>query len=269
MSTLYMQKSTFDAIILSLIFCDSGKTVVFDGGFPQEGDALAEKLKALGSHVDLWILTHPHDDHIGAISHILENHPEIAVDCVCYHFPPCEMMERQEQNEQLSLELMRAIPAQCRNRGIEVITPSAFDSFPIGDSVVTCLRQPDLGITNNFANNCSTVWRIESNGKRILVLGDLGFEAGQQLLEAVPAAELKSDYVQMAHHGQNGVGQAFYRAVDPDYCIWCTPSWLWDNIGKGGYDTGPYKTVITRGWMSELGIQRHYVDRDAPFAIEI
>jgi len=269
MGTLHILKSTSDAIFLSLIFCDGGKTVVFDGGFPQESEALADKLNELGSHVDLWILTHPHDDHIGAISQILENHPEITIDNVCYHFPSCELVERYESQEQLSLKLMRDIPLQCEKRRIKIVTPSLFESYSIGNSSVTCLRLPDLRITNNFVNNASTVWRIESNGKRILVLGDLGFEAGEQMLETLPAAELKSDYVQMAHHGQNGVGKSFYQAVDPDYCIWGTPSWLWDNLGKGGYDTGPFKTVIVRGWMSEIGIQRHFVDKDAPFTITL
>jgi hypothetical protein len=41
------------------------------------------------------------------------------------------------------------------------------------------------------------------------------------------------------------------------------------NVGDNGYDTGPFKTVITRGWMSELGIKKHYVDKDGPFAIEL
>ena len=36
-----------------------------------------------------------------------------------------------------------------------------------------------------------------------------------------------------------------------------------------GYDTGPFKTVITRGWMSEIGIKKHYVDKDGPFAIKL
>jgi hypothetical protein len=40
-------------------------------------------------------------------------------------------------------------------------------------------------------------------------------------------------------------------------------------MGENGYDTGPFKTVITRGWMSELGIKKHYVDKDGPFAIEL
>lgn len=268
MGTLHMLKSTFDAICLSLIFCDGNRTAVFDGGFPQEGDALAEKLNALGGHVNLWILTHPHDDHMGALCHILENHPEIRIDAICYHFPPVTLCE-QLDNDPHSIELTKKLPLLCEARKIPVITPSTWDTFPMGNAVLTCLRQPDISITNNFTNNSSTVWRIESGGKRVLILGDLGYEGGEQLLSSLPAGELKSDYVQMAHHGQNGVGQALYQAIDPDYCLWTTPSWLWDNMGPNGYDTGPFKTVIVRGWMSEIGIKRHYVDRDAPFAIEL
>ena len=75
-----------------------------------------------------------------------------------------------------------------------------------------------------------------------------------------PLAEfLPSDYVQMAHHGQRGVNEAFYQKVNPSYCLWTTPLWLWDNDRGEGFDTGPWKTVETRGWMEKLAIKKHYV----------
>ena len=103
-----------------------------------------------------------------------------------------------------------------------------------------------------------------------MILGDLGYEAGEQLMSALPAAELKSDYVQMAHHGQRGVGQALYELIAPTCCLWCTPSWLWDNMGPNGYDTGHYQTVVVRGWMSSLGcVERHYRMMDGDQAIQL
>ena len=64
----------------------------------------------------------------------------------------------------------------------------------------------------------------------------------------------------MAHHGQNGVSRECYEAIRPTYCLWPTPSWLWDNLGSGGYDTGIFNTVVTRGWISALKcVKRHYL----------
>ena len=81
-----------------------------------------------------------------------------------------------------------------------------------------------------------------------------------QLLEDVDHAELKADFVQMAHHGQGCVNRDCYAAIMPTYCLWPTPSWLWDNMGPGGYDTGIFGTVVTRGWISSLRcVKRHYL----------
>ena len=269
MSTLYMQKSVTDTICLSLIFRDGETLVVFDGGFASEGDALAEKINELGGRVRYWVLTHPHDDHMGALCHVLENHPEITVETACFHFLPYGQLCQYAPGDPDSLAMIPRLQQLLAQRGVAVHTARRGDDFAVGASRLLCLREPDPAITANIINNASTVWRIETNGKRVLILGDLGTEGGRELLDTLPADALKSDYVQMAHHGQHGVRQDVYNAIDPDYCIWCTPTWVWDNLGENGYDSGPFETVVTRGWMSALGIKRHYVDKDGPFAIEL
>ncbi len=120
-----------------------------------------------------------------------------------------------------------------------------------------------------LTNNSSIVFRLDTKDSSVLFLGDLGVEGGNQLMETVPHEMLRCDYVQMAHHGQNGVTKDVYKVISPKCCLWCTPSWLWDNRGPNGYDSGDFKTVIVRGWMSELGVKRHYVTKDGPFIIEI
>ena len=62
----------------------------------------------------------------------------------------------------------------------------------------------------------------------------------------------------MAHHGQKGVSELFYRTVNPTYCIWPTPLWLWDNNNGGGKGSGPWKTLEVRAWMDKLNVQQHY-----------
>ena len=93
-----------------------------------------------------------------------------------------------------------------------------------------------------------------------MILGDLGVEGGRTLLSTVDPALIKADYCQMSHHGQNGVSREVYEAIRPTYCLWPTPSWLWDNMGPGGYDTGIFGTVVTRGWLSSLRcVKKHYL----------
>ncbi len=49
------------------------------------------------------------------------------------------------------------------------------------------------------------------------------------------------------------------QQVNPSYCLWPTPQWLWDNDKGQGKGSGTWKTLTVRGWMDKLDIKRHYV----------
>ena len=134
------------------------------------------------------------------------------------------------------------------------------DVYTFGSISVRVLLTPDETMPSGI-NDTSCVYLMEVNGQKILFLGDLGVKGGNRLLARVDLSMLCVDYVQMAHHGQGGVDRSVYEAIRPRFCLWCTPTWLWDNIDRnlGRYDSGQYKTVIVRGWMSEMGcVKRHY-----------
>ena len=100
-------------------------------------------------------------------------------------------------------------------------------------------------------------------------LGDLGIEGGRQLLATVDPALIKSDYVQMAHHGQNGCERDFYEEVAPKGAFWCAPDWLWYNDAGKGYNTHVFKTVEVRGWMEEIGVTENYVIMNGTQVVEL
>lgn len=52
--------------------------------------------------------------------------------------------------------------------------------------------------TENSFNNSSVAYRVEMGGKRILFLGDMGWQAGEDFLANHTQEELKSDVLQMA-----------------------------------------------------------------------
>lgn len=98
--------------------------------------------------------------------------------------------------------------------------------------------------------------------------GDLGIEGGDKLLASAFRKDLDCDYLQMAHHGQNGCSERFYKSIRFRACLWPTATWLYDNDKGGGFDTGPWKSVETRRWMEEKGIAEHYVSCDGLHRID-
>lgn len=96
---------------------------------------------------------------------------------------------------------------------------------------------------------------------RILFLGDTGIESSKKLLRT-QKEKLKSDIVQMAHHGQNGATKELYQAINPKICLYPAQEWLWNNDDGRGYNSGPWKTLETRKWMEELKAQKSYIETE-------
>lgn len=273
MAKLHMLNSLTDTINTSFILESGDTRLMVDGGFPSETPCLYEYLKELGGHVTAWFITHFHDDHMGALWTMLREHPDIRVDGVYANFPSDEFIIHHSpmQDQWSSRELLDGLREAMAQRGVPFVQVQQGDVFTFdgGKVRVPVLRVPDEAITRNPINNSSIVFRFETDGKSILFLGDLGIEGGNQLMELYPDG-LRADFVQMAHHGQNGVTKACYEAIRPTYCLWPTPSWLWENRGPAGYDTGIFNTVVTRGWISEMHcVKRHYRMTEAPHVIPL
>lgn len=248
-----------------IIETPSGEIVVFDGGWRQEWPHLLEKLRKITGKqkpvVAGWFLTHPHGDHIGCFVEIAEQHfEEIQIQKVYYNFPSVQFIQNhitegdREDEIRLLMDFYRILP---KIAPIVVIVTEG-DRYEIGGAVFDVLYSTNPAYTENVVNNTSLVVRATLGTKTVLFLGDLGVGPGDQILKKY-GEKLKSDYCQMAHHGQSGVSREVYEKIAPEACIWCTPTWLWNNDIGEGFNTGPFQTVVTRKWMEALGVTKHYV----------
>lgn len=272
MAKLHFLKSVTDTINTSFILESNGTLLVVDGGFPSEAPYLYEYLKALGGHVNAWFLTHFHDDHFGCFLTMLEEHPDITVDQVYFNFPCDEFIIKYEPKQSIktSKEWLQIFRETVKARELPCVTATEGDvyEFEEGKVKVRVLRTYNEEFA--YINNSSTVFRFEADGKSILFLGDLGVEGGRELLCKADPEMVKADFVQMAHHGQGGVDKACYEAIKPTYCLWPTPSWVWNNMGPGGYDTNVFQTIIVRGWISSLRcVKKHYLMIDGTQVIDL
>ena len=272
MAKLHFLKSVTDTINTSFILESNGTLLVVDGGFPSEAPYLYEYLKALGGHVTAWFLTHFHDDHFGCFLTMLEEHPDITVDQVYFNFPSDDFIIKYEpkQSFKTSEEWLQIFRETVKARELPCVTATEGDVYEFDEGKVKVRVLRTYNEEFAYINNSSTVFRFEADGKSILFLGDLGVEGGRELLCKADPEMVKADFVQMAHHGQGGVDKACYEAIKPTYCLWPTPSWVWNNMGPGGYDTNVFQTIIVRGWISSLRcVKKHYLMIDGTQVIDL
>ena len=70
-----------------------------------------------------------------------------------------------------------------------------------------------------WMNHTSGVWRFTLEGKTIMITGDAEKGICNQMV-GVFGDYLKSDILQVNHHGANGATLSFYRKIQPIMCFW-------------------------------------------------
>jgi beta-lactamase superfamily II metal-dependent hydrolase len=244
----------------------SGQVVVIDGGTEGDADHLAASIASLGNRVSAWFLTHPHSDHTDALTEILLRTGGLRIDALYASMPEPKWISRHAtEDERVVYDRTVAVLAGCGRVPTEL---ELGQTIEIGGVAIEVLGVKNPELTEDPINNQSVILKVSGAGRSVLFTGDLGPEASRKALAGPHADRLRADYVQMAHHGQNGAEEAFYQHVRPAYCLWPTPGWLWDNDDGGGRGSGPWRTLEVRDWMERLAIRRHYVMCEGPELIE-
>ena len=234
-----------------------GKLIVIDGGWNKNAPYLRDFIRKRGGQVDAWFLTHVHDDHCEALAGILRDPQGLRLNTLYASLPDEEWFRKVCDSSELAT--YKALTAALAESGRTFTPLAAGNTLEIDGISLHVLGGCNPEIVKNPINNSSMVLRFSDAHKSVLFLGDLGVEGGRKLLESPEAAFLPSDYVQMAHHGQNGVDEDVYRKINPRYCLWPTPKWLWENNSGAGEDSGPWRTKEVRAWMDKMPIQKHYL----------
>lgn len=249
-----------------LLKTENGKLIAIDGGTTDDTENLVNKINENGGKVDYWFLTHAHDDHVGAFTEVISN-TDIEVGKI---YVSVNDIEWYEQNEPSRIEFTTNFLNILKSEKIKnnVIEPAINEKIFIDNIEIEILGIKNPEIIENAGNEQSMVFSINTGKTKILILGDTGIQSSEKLLNN-QKEKLKSDIVQMSHHGQNGATKQLYEQIEPTICMWPTPQWLWDNDAGEGYNTGTWKTVETRQWMEELHVKKHYVEKDGDLTIKI
>ncbi len=276
-TTLYQIAETSEFMMSFVIVTKQDNVIVIDGGRAEDMPSLKEHIG--GRHISMWILTHPHTDHIGGfISEFRKNNAaDFDIEKVYYNFPPYEIINNTdvEDYEYYSSDINETLP-----EFLEVL-PRFEDKTHIvkqGESVsvdevrIDFLYSYHEGLTANIINDSSLVFKLTTPNKSVLFLGDIGPDGGDVLYRESRHL-LNADIVQMAHHGHMNCSMEIYAAIMPEACMWCCRDWLYDEAEVPEYLSDVeklrqmgrirmYGTKITRDWMDILGVKTHYVTKD-------
>lgn len=263
-----LSSKTQDGMMGYIIRTNNGKTIVIDSGLKEEADKLEQYIQMYGNKVDYWFLTHPHEDHVGAFIEIVEN-TDIQIDNIYY---TANEIEWHEQNNIVRTDEIEKFYNTLKNDKIKskIREPKIGDKIEIDKNIeVEILGVKNPEIIENAINNSSMVFKLHVNDKTIMFLGDTGTESSNKLVKMYTKNELKSDIVQISHHGNNGATEELYNLIQPEICLWPTPNWLWDNNSGEGFNTGNWTTIETRTWMEKIGVKTHYVAKDGDITITV
>ena len=232
--------------------CD-GSFVCVDGGAYKDED-MEQLLKFLKEHSDgakpriaTWFFTHSHYDHIQLATRFFENYAdEVELEAVAYQFPDCGKVSVEiESTEDMKTDIERfeaAIDKSFPNATVYTLhTGQSYYFAGVEVEILRCLD--DTYLYNYFSfNDMSAAMRFNfANGKTAMLLGDCMYHQCGELAQTY-GSYLRSDIMQVAHHGLIGGNKELYMFIDPEVCFWPVNK----AVFSGNYD-GRYQYCLGEG----------------------
>ena len=232
---------------LSMVFrLGDGTFMVVDGGFNREQDAYAvlkfireNTPKGMKPTISAWFMTHAHPDHHNMFAKQFAVNYQHIVDIKALIFnPPSNAINnsKNDDGKKEGGEYQKIINVAKAIDGCEIIRAHVGDRYYIGDAVVDMLYTVDHQYPTVFTyyNTCSMIFSVKLGGQRVMVTGD-GANVSFNKIAKMYGESLKSDFVQVAHHGYTtGVANGSATAIMEAYKHMAPSVVLYPN-GEPGY----------------------------------
>lgn len=184
----------------SFIELPNKETMLIDAGEKSDSAKIIKYIKDLGyEKIDYVIATHPHADHIGGLSDVIES-----FDIVSIYMPKVAATSKTYENLLMTI----------KNKNLKIHTGAAGVSIIDDDDLKINILAPN---SNKYSglNNYSIVIRITYKDTSYLYMGD-----AEKLSEEEIVGNIKSDVLKVGHHGSDtSSSEAFLKRVKPKYAI--------------------------------------------------
>ncbi|PHU36151.1 hypothetical protein CSX01_01175 [Pseudobutyrivibrio ruminis] len=231
-----------------------GSLIVIDGGHKENAGLVRYIINQYGGHVDAWILTHYHKDHVDAFNEIYEDPQGITIDNVYATPLDADVFHSvaQEWDDVDSYDKFMELTKGADNVNyihrddiLEFSDNLKLTFFNACDDVV-------IDSAEDIPNDASLVFKMETENRSILICGDCHTKYMGDYLVETYGDKLHADILQCGHHGNNSIpfDTGFYEAVDPQIAIFDTPEWI---MTSANYTAG-----ALAGQLKEMGVEIRY-----------
>jgi len=208
-----------------------------DGG---DGDLVVNYINNLGiSSLDYVIGTHPHDDHIGGLSKVVDNFdietilmPKVAHTNLAY----------------------KALISSIKEKSYSVTTPHVGDTYKLSDAEFTILSCKNENTEE--LNTTSIVIRLVFGQQSYIFCADAEKENEYDMMDSGLA--LKSNVIKVGHHGSTTSSlEKFLLAVEPEIAV--------ISVGADNSYGHPHEKIVKR--LDRLGIKTYRTDKHGTIVI--
>ena len=185
-----------------IVILDEDEVFMIDAGNNGDDDVIVQYLEALNiDTIDHFVLTHPHEDHIGSADVVINT---FDVENV--------YMTEYPATSKTYKDVITAI----NNAAIAPHYVDAPINFEFGDAIVD--MYPPFDINTDNVNDSSIVVKFTHGEDEILLAGDTEIEAEKGLLTL--DYDLSADLFKANHHGSGGANSyVWLKEVNPQYVV--------------------------------------------------
>ena len=231
-----------------IVTLEDGSFIIFDGGGRAGGIdhiRLYNLLVKLNERPDgkiviaAWILTHSHQDHYVVFSNFCNKYgSEVTIEQHISNVPDT-IVRYNSGNPGGHMEDGTYDAAKTAVGGFKQVKPYTGMKFWVRNAEIDILYTHEALYPEvlRIFNNSTMVMKMTIGGQEIMWLGDIQNE-GSNVICDMYGNTLKSDIVQVSHHGGTGATKEFYALIDPAVAFWPTSASNYKKQTAGTSTTG-------------------------------